>query len=170
MKPAALPVLADGIPTELRERSQWVNWRYAERDGRWTKLPIIAGTDRHASSTDARTWRSFADVVTAYRCGRFDGIGFVFAADDPYCGIDLDNCRDPVTAVTAAWAADVIAKLDSYAEISPSGRGVKIITRATLPGSGRRRQWHDGEVEMYDRARYFALTGRVVTSAEAPTV
>src|SRR2546423_963033 len=80
-----------------------------------------------ASSTDPATWSSFAEVVAAV--AGFDGIGFVFSADDPYTGIDLDNClagerMDP-------QAAAIVIALDSFTEISPSATGVKLIVRAS---------------------------------------
>src|SRR5262245_22628755 len=80
-KPPALPVNPDGIPAELRERPQWVCWRYDHRRSRggahkWTKLPLDAKTLRAASSTDPATWGEFAAAMDACRAGRLDGIGF----------------------------------------------------------------------------------------------
>src|ERR1019366_4321778 len=50
---------------------------------------------------------------------------------------------------------------DSYAEISPSGKGVKIWTRAQLPSdSGVAFPLGDGRIEVYDHARYFTVTGK----------
>ena len=89
---------------------------------------------------------------------RIMGIGFVFAESDPYTGIDIDDCRDPQTGNIGAWAQELIDKLDSYTEVSPSGTGVKIIVTASLPGSVRRRN----KVEMYSDKRYFTITGEVV--------
>lgn len=54
---------------------------------------------------------------------------------------------------------EIVRKLDSYAEYSPSGTGVHIICRGQLPASGRRR----GSVEMYGHARFFTVTGLHVT-------
>ena len=73
----------------------------------------------------------------------------------PYVGIDLDKCRDPETGKIEPWAEAIIRELDSYTELSPSGRGFHIWVRGTLPQGPRRA----GRVEMYDNGRYFTVTG-----------
>ena len=94
-QPPALPrVVVDfeNIPSELKERPQWVCWRYIERDGKPTKCPFNARTGEMASSTDPSTWSTFDEAIAAWRQDpRHEGIGFVFAADDPFCGVDLDE-------------------------------------------------------------------------------
>lgn len=45
-------------------------------------------------------------------------------------------------------------------ELSPSGTGLHAIVRGQLPGPGRRR----GQVEIYDRARFFTITGRALSA------
>jgi AAA domain len=153
MKRAASGVVVDQIPAELRELAQWVCWREEDRDGKPTKVPYTP--DGHAASTtDARTWSTFEAAVGAV--DRFDGIGFVFTVNDPYCGVDIDNCIDMFTGLNDDAAA-VVASLNSYTEESPSWLGVHVIVRAKLEGAGRRRV---GNVEMYDRGRYFTVTGR----------
>jgi putative DNA primase/helicase len=72
------------------------------------------------------------------------------------CGVDLDKCLDPETGELENWAREIIDELDSYAEISPSGTGVHVLVRGTLP-PGRNRK---GRFEAYDRGRYFTVTGR----------
>jgi putative DNA primase/helicase len=83
------------------------------------------------------------------------GVGFVFAEDDPFAGIDLDHCRDSETGAVAPWAQKIVDALDSYTEVSPSGTGLHIFVKATLPGRNNRK----GPVEMYESRRYFTLTG-----------
>lgn len=59
----------------------------------------------------------------------FDGIGFIFTNEDEYWGIDLDNCiskDENGKAVFDQWAKEIIRRVNSYYEISPSGTGVKI--------------------------------------------
>ncbi len=145
---------ATGIPAELRDRPQWVAWRSEERDGKATKLPINPRTGRHASSTDPTTWADFQTAQAAVARYRCQGVGFVFTADDPYTGIDLDGAYE-ATGRLAPWAASIVRALDSYTEVSPSGRGLHLIIRGHVPEGGRRR----GPVEMYDRDRYFTMTG-----------
>ena len=84
-----------------------------------------------------------------------DGIGFVFTEDDPFAGIDLDDCIDD-DGVPEAWALEVIAGFATYCEVSPSGRGFKLFVRGELPGGGTKK----GQVELYDRNRFFTLTGK----------
>jgi putative DNA primase/helicase len=142
------------IPESLRHRDQWVNWQWALRGARWTKPPYQP-SGAAASTTDPATWSPFDVVWAAYQAGRADGVGFVFSPDDPYCGLDQDHVRDPVTRAVepAAWAR--VQLCASYTETSPSGRGVHTIVEARLTDGGRRH----GEVEVYDRGRYFTMTG-----------
>ena len=103
--------------------------------------------------TDPSTWTTFSDALAACEGGGFSGIGFVLG--DGFVGVDLDACRDRETGDLDPWARDIIDALNSYTELSPSGTGVHVLCRGELP-PGRRRK--DG-VELYDRARYFAVTG-----------
>ncbi len=79
----------ENIPAELRERLQWVTWKLENG----TKVPYNARTGRRASSTDPSTWASYAEACAAAQHRHHVGVGYVFAPDDPYVGIDLDDCR-----------------------------------------------------------------------------
>jgi putative DNA primase/helicase len=150
------------IPRELRDRDQWVVWRSEERGGKATKVPYAVGGG-HARANDPKTWASFSEAVQVAGDG-YDGVGYTFAADDPYCGIDLDDVRDKETGELHEEARSIIDRLNSYAEISPSEEGVKIIVRASKPGDRFRTgktPWH-GDIELYDRERYFTITGYVL--------
>jgi putative DNA primase/helicase len=159
-KPVVLAVEPDGIPGDLKRYAQFVGWRLEWRDKTWTKRPVNPRDGSPASSTDSLTWGSFAEALALCRAGRADGLGFAFSSGDPFAGVDLDDCRDAATGEVAGWAVAVVKELDSYTEVSPSGTGLKIIARGKLPGRGRRAPFGGGEIEMYDRERYFALTGR----------
>ncbi len=149
------------VPAQLRERDQWVLWKHLSRKGKLTKVPFDAKTDREASSTDPVTWSAFGAVVHARAEGSaYSGIGFVFSKDDAFCGVDLDRAIDPASGALKSWAERIVNALDSYTEISPSGTGVKIFLRATKPGKRCRTSIEDGEIEIYDRGRYFTTTGR----------
>jgi putative DNA primase/helicase len=105
------------IPPELRERPQWVCWQLETRNGKPTKVPYDVW-GRYASVNNPATWSSFDEVLEDGR-----PIGYVFSADDPYTGIDLDKCRNPDTGAAQRWALDIVNQLDSYTEPSPGGTG-----------------------------------------------
>ena len=81
----------------------------------------------------------------------------MFSEDDPYCGIDIDACRNPETGEITKLARQIIDRMASYSEISPSGTGVKIFIRGVVPGL--RRKNPKKKTEVYDRRRFFACTG-----------
>jgi hypothetical protein len=137
------------IPAELRDRAQWVVWKLEPVAGRPkpAKMPYCA-PGRRASTTDPGTWLTF-DAAVQLAADGFDGIGFVFTSADPYVGVDFDERTPATTALVAA--------LDSYTERSQSGRGEHVIVRGAIP-RGRKK----GAVEMYDRERFFVMTGDVV--------
>jgi len=143
------------LPEELRKRDQWVCWKEEPRDGKPTKIPVTPGSDAFASSTDPETWASFETALEYADTGNADGIGFVFTDDDPIVGVDLDDCRNPESGDVDDTALDIIERLDSYTEISPSGTGFHVLIKGELPDGRNRR----GSIELYDTARFFTVTG-----------
>lgn len=160
----------DTVPSQLRAVPQWVCWKYEERDGKRTKVPVNPRTGTFASVTDASTWSSFEDALSAWAQNpSWDGVGFVFTSGDLLCGIDLDECISESGEV-APEAQRIIDALNSYTEVSPSGRGVKIFISGKKPeGAGCRSKAIDGfkETEVYDTDRFFTVTSRHV--AGTPT-
>ena len=155
---AWLTVRPGTIPLRLRERDQWVVWRAEQRDGKPTKVPYsIAHPSRRASVDDPASWGRFDDAmhVQARASLRLDGVGYVLTAADGLVGIDLDHCRDRESGAVEPWALAIVTRIDSYTEISPSGTGLRIFARGTLPPTGRRKD----RIEMYGSGRYLTLTG-----------
>src|SRR5215212_6167192 len=147
-------MVADAL--KMRDLRQWLCWRTEERDGKPTKVPYDPSTGEKAESTNPKTWTSYEKAVSLCKKHGYDGIGFVFTAEDELCGVDLDKCLDPETGEIESWAWTIIEELDSYTEISPSGTGLHILVRGELP-AGRNRK---GRFEAYDRGRYFTVTGK----------
>jgi hypothetical protein len=141
----------------LREYSQWLGYRseWLETRGKYTKKPVDPHTGCAGSSTNPATWATHKQAVNAASRYHLDGIGFALTAGDPFTVIDLDACRDPDTGELEPWASEIIQRLDSYTEISPSGTGVHIVLKAALPVAGRR----TGRIEAYYSGRYVTVTG-----------
>jgi putative DNA primase/helicase len=158
----------ENIPQELRAKKQWVGWRYEERDGKKTKVPItlMVRGQKRASSTNSMTWGDFECALRSYQepSNDLDGIGFVFNND--FIGVDLDNAIDDAGHIKS-WAAEILEQCPTYAERSPSGRGIHLISRGSLPKDcpGTRRTYHDGAVEIYSRGRFFTMTGDVISGS-----
>jgi len=143
------------IPEAIHERDQWVCWKEEPRDGKPTKIPVTPGSGAFASSTDPETWASFETALEYADTENANGIGFVFTDDDPIVGVDLDDCRNPESGDVDDTALDIIERLDSYTEISPSGTGFHVLIKGELPDGRNRR----GSIELYDTARFFTVTG-----------
>ena len=150
-RPVALKVVEDAIPAELKSLARWATWRYHRQDDKWKKVPLDARTSRWMSVTDPDSWASFDEAIECYRRPWIGGIGFVLAEGDPFTGVDLDQCRDPVTGALEPWAWEIIDDLDSYTEASPSGTGIKILvqgelTRGSRSSEGRHRNVFTGPI------------------------
>ena len=120
-----------------------------------------------ASTDDTRTWGWFDQVCTTFNRGNFDSIGDVLTVDrdatddlpgttdDGIVGVDLDHCVDPKTGTVEPWAQTIVDALNSYAEVSPSGTGLRIFIFAKLPPEYRK----IGNFECYESGRYLTITG-----------
>ena len=110
-------LIPENVPACLRERPQWVVWRYEKRHGRETKVPYCPKSGRRASSADPSTWTSFTDAVAAYARGGYDGIGYVFLTDDLVDSasfFELDAVCGVVQCGAAAPPGGVIEEIGGF--------------------------------------------------------
>lgn len=118
---------------DLANERRWVLWRWVYRPQGATKVPFQR-SGVPASSTDPSTWAKLTDLEGAQG---YSGVGIMLTGDG-LGGIDLDHCRDRDTGRIDDWAMEIIRDFASYAEISPSGTGVKILAAgapAQIPGN-----------------------------------
>lgn len=160
----------NNIPLEMRKYRQWVLWRLEKKEGsnKPTKplyVPCFGGGK--ANVDDPNTWGDFDFAIQApFTCLEpcdpdlpvtetgYSGLGFVFTEHDPYAGLDLDDTHGNAEAYERQLK--IYRTFDSYSELSPSGKGLHIIVKGSLP-MGRRR----ADIELYSSKRYFTMTGNV---------
>jgi primase-polymerase (primpol)-like protein len=148
------------VPADLRELNQWVIWRYEDvtnkkKETKRTKVPYNAKSGSKASSTNHKTWCDFETARAALERGVCDGIGFVVTSACSIVGIDLDHCFDATSGEIAEWALPIVEAMDTYTEITPSGEGLRLFARGTLPEAGRKK----GDFEIYNSGRFLTITG-----------
>ena len=153
------------IPDELKKYKNWVCWKAfpspKENDPNHIgKRPVNAITGTFASSTDPDTWCDYETAVQAAE--QYSGIGFVFT-NTPFFGVDIDGVEEDVRRFSDGDTGNIIGEfvhtLQSYAELSQSGKGIHIICKGELPSGGRRK----GNVEMYETGRFFTMSGNAVS-------
>ena len=153
------------IPQELKALPNWICWDAVpdEKRGKIKKVPINALTGGGAMSNNPSTWCDFDTAVKASE--KHSGIGFMFGGC-PYFGVDIDGKEEELEAYRRGENGNIISEfistLQSYTEISQSGKGIHIICRGTLPKRGRRK----GSVEMYENGRFFVMTGNSCSEYE----
>lgn len=161
---------ADGLPDELKDLPNWVAWKKEWHCGRPIKMPRNPRTGGTASVLDAGTWSTLPDALASQI--RADGVGFVLTGT-PFVGIDIDACMDG--GRLQRMALKVVERFGSYAELSPSGRGVHIIGRGKAVFHDGGSQWGRRQAglmgfasfEVYNSARYLTMTGRVLDGYES---
>jgi hypothetical protein len=167
---------------DLAPRPLWVAWQTEDRgDGKPpTKVPYAPHGGK-AMADKPQTWgkrpdaeRRAAKLPKPYGLG---GIGIEFSPlgdGRSLAGIDLDACRHTETKAFKAWAEDVLASFDSYAEISPSQTGAKVFftfdtdawseLKPALGSSKFGKQFKNGggehppAIELHLSNRYFTVT------------
>lgn len=149
------------IPQELREFRQWCSWKYENRgnSSKLTKTPYSPISGLMIDVTNPVNLCTFEEAIKNLHF--FSGIGFSLLPTDPFCFIDFDTTTDPREI---EFQKQVLASFDTYSEISPSGTGLHLICKASLP-SGRR----CGATEIYTSGRYMAMTGNVYISQPIAT-
>jgi hypothetical protein len=167
----------DTYPDDLLDVHQWLAWLPTE-DGRKVPRAPYVHRDHPKRFVDSQDPEGWADFSTVKHAADWDGFGVAFVIQnpnsdehdhegDPYVLIDYDDVRDPETGAIHPTVRKHVDRADSYADVSTSGTGVHIFCRGELPEGVKAveaalphdERFPDAEIEVYDSARYYAMTG-----------
>lgn len=149
------------IPKELQNLKCFVCYDKAKR-------PINPITGVLTSVTNPiNRWDYQTALNGAENFQNVSGIG-VILGDTPkgvLCGLDIDNAVDD-NGVIASEAMELIRQLDTYAELSPSSKGIHCLFFAEKIGNRCKNLHLDWCkcLELYDKDRYFTLTGNCINN------
>ena len=148
-------------PASMRAIPQWGVWGYSAEGQKWPR-DLQTGrrpVDAHSDSS-VTTFEDAVQRAVALRLGLY----FDLRDTDPFTGVDLDDSVDG--GVVHPAALEVVQGLGGYCEVSPSGTGLKVTLEGSIPkavpaNAGVVGPWGGG-LEIYDRGRFWAVTGRVI--------
>ena len=152
------------LPQYLKTRRIWALWKLEPRpNGGMSKIPYSALYDGRASSTDSKTWPDYETANASLNKGAYGGLSIAVTKEDRLIFIDLDHCINEGSQLSEA-AQDVVSRFPaSYIEVSQSGSGIHILTLGEVPRSFKNTELG---VEVYNWARFCALTGYAIQSLE----
>ena len=159
----------NNIPEELGRCPNWILWKHETVNGRATKVPYDPNTGKHASVSNPKTWGTFEQCRQILPVSGMSGIGFVIT---PECGLTCIDIDDPYKLNPDGTPKfnnpeelqqrqiEVSNAFNTYQEISPSGKGLHIWVKGSVP-SGRDKF----SIGLYPSARYMTMTGQVYKQA-----
>jgi DNA-binding CsgD family transcriptional regulator len=143
-------MIKNNIPQEIKDIPRWICHK--------AKVPKNPKSGRNLAGDQTKWGTTFEQACEALKKHEFDGLGFVFTANDGYCGIDIDHCVE--NGKISEKAQKIIDSCNSYTEKSLSGSGIHIIVK----NSDKKKILHKkGGVEAYSEGRYFTMSGFGIT-------
>lgn len=145
---------------QLAEEKRWVNYSVS-------KIPVNPLTLYNGSSTNSKTWANLATALsnigkTAHVTSGDEpilGVGIVLGKG--LCGIDLDDVVSN-DGIIEQFAQEIIDIMDSYTELSPSGRGIHILFTGRCPVTSRKVSVDGKSRELYTEKRFLTCTGNLI--------
>ena len=162
--------LRANVPEELKRLPAWLLWAESaplKPGDKPRKVPhYVDGAPRGTTDTPKDRGRlvDFDAAIAAYerQSKPWVGPGVALGAyAEPalvLSGIDLDNCIDE--GGLNERARSVVEAAHTYAEKSPSGRGVKLLGLGDVGTLKLKRD--EAGLEIYSRGRFFTVTGRIL--------
>lgn len=153
------------LPESLKAFPRWTLWKLEQRkEGeKPAKVPYLPN-GRRADPTNPShqfnflTCVRYLEIDSVVEEHGFSGIGIVLYPDCGFVGIDLDDI--------SGWKDEAQKIVDrfkgrAYMEKSPSGGGIRIICKGSLPENSRNRskKFYANKVEIYDQDRFLTITG-----------
>lgn len=153
--------MLESLPQILKDTALFCLWKYEQRGERSTKVPYRTNGHR-ADSTNKNSFTDYGTAVSMLNA--YDGIGMgVF---DNIVAVDIDHCV--VDGKISALAQDIVDTLNSYAEFSPSGNGVRVICTANNLNYDKSKYYINNQkfgLEIYVAGytnKFVTLTGNVI--------
>lgn len=150
------------VASALDEMRAWLVWRFGDPrpNGKRLKIPFYAsGAPREGaqgSAADRAALVTFDEALRAARVGGFSGVGFALHADQNIVALDFDNCvHDGVIDPRVAALVQ-----GTYAEFSPSGKGVRAFMRGSL--ASRKDLKGAFPIEYFGDSGYVTFTGNAI--------
>lgn len=158
-------------PAAIRELRAWLVWRYVPKEGspKPDKMPFYAnGVKRHGtlgSLPDRRELTTYAKALEAATRGGYDGVGFALLKGSNVVALDFDHC------VTDGVVHPAVERLvaGTYAELSPSGAGVRAFMWGDLGNHKDLDCTGPDEpfgFEVFSTTGYVTFTGNALASTE----
>ena len=143
--------LRKNLPAEMLQHKRFVRYFLEpKQDGQGlAKIP-------RGSHSDPKTWSTFDECAKALT-PKDAGIGYVLTGGKVHA-LDLDHVRNPKTGEIVYTAKEQLQRLNSWTELSVSGKGLHVFFMGEMRGHAL----YFGCVQYWnpDKApRFFALTG-----------
>lgn len=154
-------------PAAIRDLPAWVVWRFeaVPGGGKPRKVPYYAnGGKRHGEQggpKDRANLVTFDAAKTAAARRGYDGVGFAALPQFGICALDFDNC------ITDGKIHPQVEALlvDTYAEFSPSGQGIRLFFKGDL-GNGKAIRGADFGMECFSTRGFVTFTGNTLDITE----
>lgn len=156
------------IPEDLRQHGLFCCWAYQDRPGsaKPAKVPYSPKTGERARVDHPEDFAPLDEAMAAFQSSSYSGIGILITGN--LCAIDIDGCIED-NGQLSPMAADVVNQMQTYTEISPSGKGLRLLFPINQPID--RDTYYvnnpDCHMEVYTNStkKYVTLTGNVIIPA-----
>jgi hypothetical protein len=162
--PGADPL--DNVPGALCNLRGWLVWRLTD-DG--SKVPYYVSGERRSgvqgSAEDRAKLATFDAARSRFKRGGYTGVGLAMLPDWHMVALDFDDC------VTDGVVHPEVLKLveGTYAELSPSGTGVRAFMRGMLAGADKSADGlaaHGFRFEAYPVKQFVTVTGNQINRTD----
>lgn len=121
----------ENIPAELAQPKRWIRYYLKPDPKKPDKKPSKVPVMKWATAEDrAANLQTLSHVLE--RKQPKEGVQRYIDKAEGFVYLDLDNARNPETGDVEPWASKLIESLDTYCEISASGKGFHLVARGTL--------------------------------------
>ena len=160
-----LPHLKDrDPPSPIRDLPAWLMWKFELTPGKAKpdKVPYYANGNKRngtqGSPADIKQLVAFSEArKAAIRMG-YDGVGFATLEQWGICAVDLDNVIRDDGKVDAEVEPLLV---QTYAEISPSGKGLRLLFSGNLGNAKDNATTAAYGLELFSTRGYVTFTGDV---------
>ena len=159
------------IPEALKCERIWLLWKAepSQDAKKPLKVPYYANGSRRSgvqgSDADRVQLATYREALATFAGGGYAGLGIAHVPGCGFVSLDFDNCVDERGNILEDVRAFVY-RCGTYAEMSPSGRGVRVIARGKLPSVKKLDTATGRHVEVFGDSGFVTVTGRVLIDAD----